>query len=62
MGEASKSAWVKVNSAPTFITRPTDITVIEGDDAQFDCQTQGAPRPVVTWYKGKLHSVIFNQL
>lgn len=28
---------------------PTDITVIEGDDAELPCKAMGNPRPDITW-------------
>jgi hypothetical protein len=36
-----------------MITAPSDITILEGGDARFTCETKGAPKPVVTWKKGK---------
>ena len=58
-GETWLSTWLRVNSAPPeFIRRPADITVIEGDEAKFQCLTQGAPKPVVVWSKGKLYFLI----
>ena len=52
-GETSKSTWLRVNSAPpTFVQRPVDITVIETEDAKFQCETRGAPKPVVSWSRG----------
>ncbi|XP_061768377.1 protein sidekick-1-like [Nerophis ophidion] len=38
--------------APTFMVRPADKTVTEGNIALFTCQTSGAPKPAITWRKG----------
>lgn len=51
-GETAKATWLKVNSSPPkMITAPSDITILEGGDARFTCETKGAPKPVVTWKK-----------
>ena len=60
-GETSKSTWLRVNSAPpTFVQRPVDITVIEKEDAKFQCETRGAPKPEVSWSRG--NSLVHNLL
>ena len=52
-GEASKVSWLKVNSSPPeLLTSPRNLSIIEGGDARFPCETRGAPKPVVTWSKG----------
>ncbi|KAL3875338.1 hypothetical protein ACJMK2_033296 [Sinanodonta woodiana] len=51
-GDAYKSVWLKVNRAPPQLKNPPqNVTVIEGTDARFPCETTGAPVPVTTWFK-----------
>ncbi|XP_054635300.1 protein sidekick-1 isoform X2 [Dunckerocampus dactyliophorus] len=40
------------NVAPTFMIRPSDKTVTEGNAALLTCQTSGAPKPAIIWKKG----------
>ena len=35
--------------APTFTTEPTNLTVIKGSNAVFECQASGVPRPDISW-------------
>uniref|UniRef100_A0A3Q3VZI8 Uncharacterized protein n=1 Tax=Mola mola TaxID=94237 RepID=A0A3Q3VZI8_MOLML len=52
-GEAQAYTQLLVSSmAPTFTFTPSDQTVTDGNTALFMCQTNGAPKPAVTWRKG----------
>ncbi|XP_053380573.1 protein sidekick-2-like [Mercenaria mercenaria] len=51
-GETAKATWLKVNSSPPrMIEAPSNITILEGGNARFTCETKGAPKPVVRWGK-----------
>ncbi|XP_074603419.1 uncharacterized protein LOC141856961 [Brevipalpus obovatus] len=52
----SPPATVKVLVKPKFTVKPNDVTVMEGDDARFECKATGDPPPQITWTKkgGKL--------
>lgn len=53
-GEASKSAWLQVNSSPPVVlTGPSNVTVVEGGQAEFMCAVRGAPKPDIAWFKGR---------
>lgn len=41
---------------PTFTSTPSDQTVTDGTTALFTCQTNGAPKPAITWRKGRTHT------
>ncbi|KAG8446470.1 hypothetical protein GDO86_014070 [Hymenochirus boettgeri] len=52
-GEVQTSTYLSVTSIAPNITRgPQDSTVIDGNALVLQCETSGAPRPVVTWQKG----------
>ena len=55
-GESSKATWLKVNSSPELLTPPSNVSIVEGGDARFPCETRGAPIPLVTWSKGQFIS------
>ena len=44
--------------APTFTSQPQDTTVIEGQSARIHCQADGAPKPSITWLKGKMRRCV----
>ncbi|KAL5018087.1 hypothetical protein ScPMuIL_003809 [Solemya velum] len=51
-GEAYKATWLQVNhSPPQFVTRPSNLSIVEGTDARFLCETVGAPSPAVQWFR-----------
>lgn len=39
--------------APNITRGPQDSTVIDGMAVILNCETSGAPRPAITWQKGK---------
>uniref|UniRef100_A0AAQ4PT27 Sidekick cell adhesion molecule 1a n=1 Tax=Gasterosteus aculeatus aculeatus TaxID=481459 RepID=A0AAQ4PT27_GASAC len=52
-GETQAHAQLLVSSVyPTFTSTPSDQTVTDGTTALFTCQTNGAPKPAITWRKG----------
>uniref|UniRef100_A0A8C4MRQ0 Sidekick cell adhesion molecule 2 n=1 Tax=Equus asinus asinus TaxID=83772 RepID=A0A8C4MRQ0_EQUAS len=53
-GEAQTSTYLAVTSIAPNITRgPLDSTVIDGMSVVLACETSGAPRPAITWQKGR---------
>ena len=42
---------MKFLAAPTFIHKPEDHTVLDGDTASFDCKATGFPQPAIAWQK-----------
>ncbi|NXS07936.1 OBSCN protein, partial [Neodrepanis coruscans] len=36
---------------PRFVTKVRNAYLVEGEDAQFTCTVEGAPRPQIRWYK-----------
>uniref|UniRef100_A0A6Q2Y236 Sidekick cell adhesion molecule 1a n=1 Tax=Esox lucius TaxID=8010 RepID=A0A6Q2Y236_ESOLU len=52
-GEAQTYTQLVVTSvSPSFALRPSDLTVTDGNSAIFTCETSGAPKPAVSWWKG----------
>lgn len=39
--------------APNITRGPLDSTVIDGMSVVLACETSGAPRPAITWQKGR---------
>ncbi|KAK2111986.1 Protein sidekick-2 [Saguinus oedipus] len=53
-GEVQTSTYLAVTSIAPNITRgPLDSTVIDGMSVVLACETSGAPRPAITWQKGR---------
>ncbi|NWH40270.1 SDK2 protein, partial [Chloropsis hardwickii] len=53
-GEVQTTTYLAVTSIAPNITRgPQDSTVIDGMSVILNCETSGAPRPAITWQKGK---------
>lgn len=42
-----------IAAPPSFIETPSNAKVVEGQSVVFRCLADGAPKPVVTWRKGK---------
>ncbi|XP_063223547.1 peroxidasin isoform X7 [Bacillus rossius redtenbacheri] len=51
VGRITAVAHVRVNVAPSFTTRPDNLTLKTGATADLRCDADGSPRPSVTWYK-----------
>ncbi|KAM9314722.1 protein sidekick-1 [Pholidichthys leucotaenia] len=52
-GEIQAQTQLLVSSmTPTFTSPPSDQTVTDGNTAFFNCQTNGAPKPAITWKMG----------
>lgn len=57
LGEATCRAKLKVHEdlakkgeCPLFVERPSDLEVMEGGEARFECVVNGTPDPEVLWY------------
>lgn len=37
--------------SPRFVTVPENLTVRSGNTAVLNCQADGSPEPVITWFK-----------
>uniref|UniRef100_A0A3B1IV52 Sidekick cell adhesion molecule 2 n=1 Tax=Astyanax mexicanus TaxID=7994 RepID=A0A3B1IV52_ASTMX len=54
-GEVQTNTYLAVTSiAPNITAGPSDSTVIDGMSVILHCETSGAPRPAITWQKGKM--------
>ncbi|KAK4323993.1 hypothetical protein Pmani_005348 [Petrolisthes manimaculis] len=60
-GEASTYTWLKVKtSAPVMVTAPSNLTVLDGQDATISCRAGGAPQPNVTWFYNDEQELVEN--
>lgn len=50
-GNASTLGKILVQVPPRFVNKVRNAYFVEGEDAQFTCTIEGAPRPQVRWYK-----------
>ncbi|NWS42528.1 OBSCN protein, partial [Probosciger aterrimus] len=50
-GNASTLGKILVQVPPRFVNKVRNAYLIEGEDAQFTCTIEGAPRPQIRWYK-----------
>ncbi|KFQ89263.1 Obscurin, partial [Phoenicopterus ruber ruber] len=50
-GNASTLGKILVQVPPRFVNKVRNAYFIEGEDAQFTCTIEGAPRPQIRWYK-----------
>lgn len=46
-------SFCPIGIAPNITRGPQDSTVIDGMSVILNCETSGAPRPAITWQKGK---------
>ncbi|XP_072567294.1 obscurin isoform X10 [Paramormyrops kingsleyae] len=54
-GSASSLGKITVQVPPRFVNKLRNTALIDGEDAQFTCTIQCAPRPKIRWFKeGKL--------
>ncbi|EGV95786.1 Protein sidekick-1 [Cricetulus griseus] len=54
-GEIQTHTYLDVtNIAPAFTQRPVDTTVTDGMTAVLKCEVSGAPKPAITWKRGRL--------
>ncbi|XP_048868536.1 obscurin-like isoform X15 [Brienomyrus brachyistius] len=54
-GSASSLGKITVQVPPRFVNKLRNTPLIDGEDAQFTCTIQCAPRPKIRWFKeGKL--------
>ena len=37
--------------SPNFVILPNNATVVEGENATFNCSAESNPRPTIAWYK-----------
>ncbi|NXX73799.1 OBSCN protein, partial [Urocolius indicus] len=50
-GNASTLGKILVQVPPRFVSKVRNAYLVEGEDAQFTCTIEGAPRPQIRWYK-----------
>ncbi|XP_010131919.1 PREDICTED: obscurin-like [Buceros rhinoceros silvestris] len=50
-GNASTLGKILVQVPPRFVNKVRNAYFAEGEDAQFTCTIEGAPRPQIRWYK-----------
>ncbi|XP_053913945.1 obscurin isoform X12 [Cuculus canorus] len=50
-GNASTLGKILVQVPPRFVNKVRNAYLVEGEDAQFTCTIEGAPRPQIRWYK-----------
>ncbi|NXJ18824.1 OBSCN protein, partial [Dicrurus megarhynchus] len=50
-GNASTLGKILVQVPPRFVNKVRNAYLIEGEDVQFTCTVEGAPRPQIRWYK-----------
>ncbi|NWZ24041.1 OBSCN protein, partial [Asarcornis scutulata] len=50
-GNASTLGKILVQVPPRFVNKVRNAYFVEGEDAQFTCTIEGAPRPQIRWYK-----------
>ncbi|NWH42982.1 OBSCN protein, partial [Fregata magnificens] len=53
-GNASTLGKILVQVPPRFVNKVRNAYFAEGEDAQFTCTIEGAPRPQIRWYKDGL--------
>ncbi|NXE79926.1 OBSCN protein, partial [Cochlearius cochlearius] len=53
-GNASTLGKILVQVPPRFVNKVRNAYFVEGEDAQFTCTIEGAPRPQIRWYKDGL--------
>ncbi|NWU94044.1 OBSCN protein, partial [Upupa epops] len=50
-GNCSTLGKILVQVPPRFVNKVRNAYFVEGEDAQFTCTIEGAPRPQIRWYK-----------
>ncbi|NXD97848.1 OBSCN protein, partial [Chaetorhynchus papuensis] len=50
-GNASTLGKILVQVPPRFVSKVRNAYLVEGEDVQFTCTVEGAPRPQIRWYK-----------
>ncbi|NXH93958.1 OBSCN protein, partial [Pachycephala philippinensis] len=50
-GNASTLGKILVQVPPRFVNKVRNAYLVEGEDVQFTCTVEGAPRPQIRWYK-----------
>ncbi|XP_017602265.1 PREDICTED: obscurin isoform X2 [Corvus brachyrhynchos] len=50
-GNASTLGKILVQVPPWFVNKVRNAYLVEGEDVQFTCTVEGAPRPQIRWYK-----------
>lgn len=52
-GSTAHCQLLPTDIAPAFTQRPVDTTVTDGMTAVLRCEVSGAPKPAITWKKGR---------
>ncbi|NXU09297.1 OBSCN protein, partial [Pardalotus punctatus] len=50
-GNSSTLGKILVQVPPRFVNKVRNAYLVEGEDVQFTCTVEGAPRPQIRWYK-----------
>ena len=43
---------------PSFVSKPENTTVVEGEDVRFKCNATGNPKPLISWFLEKNGSLV----
>ncbi|XP_072176576.1 hemicentin-1-like [Diadema setosum] len=50
-GQAEVEYHLEIQSRPTFVVEPVNVTISHGDNVLIDCVASGEPRPLMRWQK-----------
>ncbi|UYV62082.1 hypothetical protein LAZ67_1007771 [Cordylochernes scorpioides] len=50
-GKDTYTIYLNIQAPPEWLTKPQDVTALEGASSALQCQAKGSPTPRVTWTK-----------